>query len=372
MSTRKLLLADDSITIQKVVNLTFADEGIEVITVGDGDAAVEAVAVNTPDIVLADVHMPGKNGYQICEIIRANEATKNLPVVLLVGSFEPFDENEATRVGASAYLTKPFRSIRELVSQVSDLLAAADRDPLADMPETEDIDTLYRDSFTETVEMPVEENVKPAFDDSGIDDEMIETSYADAAQMRESIDFGLPVEEEAEELSQDDSLEFAAPVELEAEDEPENDFDSSFETNDAEEEESTATAFRSPFDTPAYDDLPAVEVAESEQSIFEETEPSIDEPAAVETISDLEIPPESSRPQYDSLLSKEGWPKAGVVDFEDLDLLELPKFSGGKTVKFATPEAAVAAGSNQQVVSLSPELMEILVQKVVEKLAEKY
>ena len=103
MSKRTLLLADDSVTIQKVVNLTFADEGIDVVTVGDGDSAMQKISELSPDVVLADVHMPGLSGYQICEIVRGNPDTRNLPVVLLVGSFEPFDEGEAARVGANAY-----------------------------------------------------------------------------------------------------------------------------------------------------------------------------------------------------------------------------------------------------------------------------
>ena len=83
MSKRKLLLADDSITIQKVVNLTFADEGIDVVTVGDGDAALAHLASEIPDILLADVNMPGPTGYEICEQLRANEATRGVPVILL-------------------------------------------------------------------------------------------------------------------------------------------------------------------------------------------------------------------------------------------------------------------------------------------------
>ena len=106
MSKRKLLLADDSITIQKVVNLTFADEGIDVITVGDGDSAMAKISESAPDVILADVHMPGLSGYQVCEMVRANEATRLLPVVLLVGSFEPFDENEAARVGGECLSDK--------------------------------------------------------------------------------------------------------------------------------------------------------------------------------------------------------------------------------------------------------------------------
>ena len=124
MSKHKLLLADDSITIQKVVNLTFADEGVEVISVSDGNAAIEKLAEFTPDLVMVDINMPGMSGYEICERIRQNEATRQTPVILLVGSFEPFDEEEARRVGANDFLTKPFQSIRQLVTKVTGLLDA--------------------------------------------------------------------------------------------------------------------------------------------------------------------------------------------------------------------------------------------------------
>lgn len=81
-SIRKILLADDSVTIQKVVNLTFADEGVDVITVSDGDAAMEKFVEEKPDLVLADVNMPGLDGYRICEKIKQNSATKDIPVIL--------------------------------------------------------------------------------------------------------------------------------------------------------------------------------------------------------------------------------------------------------------------------------------------------
>ncbi|HYJ92354.1 MAG TPA: response regulator [Pyrinomonadaceae bacterium] len=113
-----LLLADDSLTTQKVVSLTFADEGIEVITAGDGDTALKLFHERRPDIVLADVNIPGLNGYEVCEEIRKTSDINETPVVLLVGSFEPFDAHEAHRVGANDYLTKPFASIRRLVATV--------------------------------------------------------------------------------------------------------------------------------------------------------------------------------------------------------------------------------------------------------------
>lgn len=162
VSKRKLLLADDSVTIQKVVNLTFAEEGIEVTTVSDGDAALEFLSRERPDLVMADVNMPGASGYQICEAIRAHESTRTIPVVLLVGSFEPFDESEAERVGANAFMTKPFQSIRQLVTNITEMMAAtADRQgtvgdsmPAADeyggdneIEQGDDIDRLYEQSL---------------------------------------------------------------------------------------------------------------------------------------------------------------------------------------------------------------------------------
>jgi len=128
LTGRKLLVADDSVAIQKVIDLTFTDEGMEVIAVGDGDQARNKLEEITPDIVLADVFMPGTDGYELCRIIRASERLKQIPVMLLVGSFEPFDEAEARRSGASDVVTKPFQSIRALVSRVGSLLGGKSED----------------------------------------------------------------------------------------------------------------------------------------------------------------------------------------------------------------------------------------------------
>ncbi|MEK6321319.1 MAG: response regulator [Acidobacteriota bacterium] len=132
----RILLADDSITIQKVVNLTFADEGIEVVAVSNGDLAERRLNEVQPDLVLADIFMPGKNGYELCEAIKQNSQFRNVPVVLLVGAFEPFDQAEARRVRADAHLTKPFES-RTLVETVRRLISASGRTntgPIAPMP----------------------------------------------------------------------------------------------------------------------------------------------------------------------------------------------------------------------------------------------
>ena len=170
----KLLLADDSVTIRKVVELTFADEGIDVTTVADGGAAMAKFVEVQPDIVLVDVGLPGTNGYHICEMIKADESTSHIPVLLLVGSFEPFDQDAAEKSGADGFLTKPFHSIRDLVNRVHELLGTQG-EPLADdvidfettisdndTSDTEDITDLYERSFAETVPIENYETV-PAF-----------------------------------------------------------------------------------------------------------------------------------------------------------------------------------------------------------------
>ena len=141
LAGKKLLLADDSITIQKVVDLTFADEGVTVLTVNNGREAIEKLSEFAPDIVLADVFMPQMSGYEVCEHIKQNEQLKHIPVMLLVGSFEPFDEAEARRVGANDTLTKPFQSIRNLIDKVGVLVtgrAAEEQIPTAELPQHRD------------------------------------------------------------------------------------------------------------------------------------------------------------------------------------------------------------------------------------------
>jgi CheY-like chemotaxis protein len=139
LAGRKLLLADDSITIQKVVDLTFADEGVRVIAVNNGWEAVEKLDEIVPDVVLADVFMPEMTGYELCEYIKQTDKLKHIPVMLLVGSFEPFDEAEARRVGADDILTKPFQSIRKLIDKVGGLVGGqkAEEVPTAQLPKQE-------------------------------------------------------------------------------------------------------------------------------------------------------------------------------------------------------------------------------------------
>src|SRR5690242_13343294 len=121
---KKILLADDSITIQKVIELTFSDEDFEVVTVGNGRRAIERVQDVRPDIVLCDIIMPEKDGYEVCEFIKKQPALSHIPVLLLTGAFEPFDQDRASRVGCDGFLAKPFEP-QTLIAKVKDLLSQA-------------------------------------------------------------------------------------------------------------------------------------------------------------------------------------------------------------------------------------------------------
>lgn len=120
--SKKLLLADDSITIQKVIGITFANEDYSLSVVDNGDAALEKARAQQPDLVLADVFMPGKNGYELCAAIKADPALQQIPVLLLAGTFEPFDEAKARKAGADGWIAKPFES-QALIDRVEELLA---------------------------------------------------------------------------------------------------------------------------------------------------------------------------------------------------------------------------------------------------------
>lgn len=118
---RKLLLADDSITIQKVVELVLAEEDFEIKSVSNGEDALNLLEGFKPDIVLADIEMPKVNGYQLCDKIKKNPATAHIPVILLAGAFEPIDEELAAQINADDSVIKPFES-QELISKINSVL----------------------------------------------------------------------------------------------------------------------------------------------------------------------------------------------------------------------------------------------------------
>ena len=121
---QKLLLADDSITVQRVIELTFSDEGLDIVTVGDGAQAIEHLRRDRADIVLADLNMPNVDGYAVAEHVkRTPDLVAQTRVVLLTGAFEPVDRDRAQKIGVDGILAKPFEPqvaielVRQLLAQ---------------------------------------------------------------------------------------------------------------------------------------------------------------------------------------------------------------------------------------------------------------
>lgn len=123
-----LLLADDSLAIQRVVELTFASEDVRVVAVGDGQQAIERLTSDRPDIVLADIAMPLADGYAVAEFVRSTPATRDIPVLLLAGAFDIVEEARLGASGARGVLVKPFEP-HVVISRVKELLGLAPSAP---------------------------------------------------------------------------------------------------------------------------------------------------------------------------------------------------------------------------------------------------
>src|SRR6202011_6301006 len=108
-----------------MVGLALKDQGIDVVAVGNGEAAVRKISELKPDLVLADIFMPVRNGYEVCSYVKEDPSLAHIPVILLVGAFDPLDEQEAQRVGADGVLKKPFVPPDPLISMVKSALVRA-------------------------------------------------------------------------------------------------------------------------------------------------------------------------------------------------------------------------------------------------------
>jgi CheY-like chemotaxis protein len=106
----RILLADDSPHAQRMGERILREEGFEVVSLTDGEAALLRLADVDPDLILADVFLPGKSGLDICRHIKNTPSQRHIRVVLTAGLLEPFDEAEATRAGCDAILKKPFEA----------------------------------------------------------------------------------------------------------------------------------------------------------------------------------------------------------------------------------------------------------------------
>lgn len=141
MSKPKVLIADDSVTIQKVFELAFEDEGVELFITGDGVDALEIARNENLHLVIADCNMPRLDGFELCHAIKTDSAISHLPVYLLASSLDEFDDKKADDVGADGKFEKPFRS-EEMVSNVMAAIAAI-------KPPEPDIEDEENDTFDE-------------------------------------------------------------------------------------------------------------------------------------------------------------------------------------------------------------------------------
>jgi DNA-binding response OmpR family regulator len=124
MAPKKILVADDEPNIVISLEFLMKREGYAVVVARDGRETLEAIARERPDLVLLDVMMPHKNGFEICQAVKADEALQATRILLLTAKGRDTDIAKGLALGADAYMTKPF-STRELVQKVAELLGSA-------------------------------------------------------------------------------------------------------------------------------------------------------------------------------------------------------------------------------------------------------
>ena len=210
--SKRLLLADDSITIQKVVQITFAHEDYDLTVTDNGDAALVKAREIAPQLVLADVYMPGKNGYELCAAIKQDPALRQVPVLLLAGSFEPFDEAKARAVGADAWIEKPFES-QALIDKVATLLNAVPAAPAAPPVAVPEAIAPPADPFADIAfEEPAAAAMPPAAFATPADDWSDLNLAAEPVTSVPPVDFAFEKPAAAPPAFEFDSNAFAAPI----------------------------------------------------------------------------------------------------------------------------------------------------------------
>jgi CheY-like chemotaxis protein len=125
---KKLLLADDSVTIQRVIELTFSSEDVQVLAVGDGEEAIARIPIDKPDIILADIGMPKRSGYEVSAFVKNHPEFAHIPVLLLAGAFEPVDDAKAKEAKCDGVLVKPFEP-QHVIARVRELIGGATGSP---------------------------------------------------------------------------------------------------------------------------------------------------------------------------------------------------------------------------------------------------
>lgn len=120
--THKILIVDDEPNILMSLEFLLKKEGFQIDTAADGDAALDKVRSFSPDLVLLDVMMPKKSGFEVCEILRADAAYAQLKIIMLTAKGRDTEQTKGLALGADAYMLKPF-STKDLIVKIRDLLA---------------------------------------------------------------------------------------------------------------------------------------------------------------------------------------------------------------------------------------------------------
>lgn len=251
----KILVADDNSNIQRMVGLALKDQGIDVIAVGNGEAAVRKISDVRPDLVLADVFMPVRNGYEVCQYVKTSSSLSHIPVILLVGAFDPLDEQEAQRVGADGVLKKPFVPPDPLISMVKSALQRAGvphgSAPAAKAPEHEGLraaDLLTPSSATLptvaafSVEPAHEEPIAAPEHESFVDEVQARPEPVRIDTGSQPVAFGSLLETPATE--QEDDQVFASPADTEFTNRDWHAVDDEEETETEEDEENSESGWR--------------------------------------------------------------------------------------------------------------------------------
>ena len=291
--SKKLLLADDSLTIQKVVGIVFANLDYQLLIADNGEAALELALKELPDLVIADVGMPGMDGFELCRRLKTEANLGGVPLLLLPGAFEHFDQATAESVGADGWLTKPFES-QALIDKVEELLAAAPAQPVAaappeptpaeeesaevapvefgvpepemvfdEVPDAELSEAEEADDFVSATE-PVEFDEPTALEDTAAGDDIWDSVTFEEEDLKSA------AEEPMAEVGSEGMIQFEEPEPLEEEEAPVASVPAETELGVSIEEESTVESeeFAVEEETPAFE-------IESEESGFEieEAEP---------------------------------------------------------------------------------------------------
>ena len=129
MAKGKILVVDDEIYIVHILDFSLGMEGYEVLTALDGEQALEKARAEHPDLIVLDIMMPKLDGYETCKMLKADEATRGIPVILLSAKGRNVDQKIGFEVGADDYITKPF-SPRKLVERINAILGQTSRTDL--------------------------------------------------------------------------------------------------------------------------------------------------------------------------------------------------------------------------------------------------